>query len=326
MGQAASQGSFAYDFQQPVKKLDDQIADIQAKIEAGEADLEGELENLVKQRDRLLHEIVSGLTPYQRVKLARHPARPQTRDYIPEVFDDFVELHGDRCYGDDKAIVTGFARLDEHKVMLVGQQKGRETEEKIKSNFGMPQPEGYRKALCKIKLAEKYNLPVVSMIDTPGAAPALEAEERGQGMAIARNIFEMAGLRTPIIIIITGEGCSGGALGIGIGDRHAMLENAYYSVISPEGCAAILFHDSKQAEEAARALRITAKDMLEFGVIDEIIEEPLGGAQRDPVQTAFNIRSYLSKTLDELKGADIDQLLEARYERYRSFGDFVEVD
>lgn len=320
MGKTSQQGQFAYDFEHPVKELDEKIEKLQHETEGDEQQIEAQIEELEAERDELLKEIVDGLTPYQRVLLARHPQRPQSRDYIPRVFDDFLELHGDRRFGDDQAIVAGFARIQEHRLMLIAQHKGRDTREKMKTNFGMPQPEGYRKALAKMELAEKFRLPVVCMIDTPGAAPALEAEERGQGMAIAENIFRMAGLRTPIIILITGEGCSGGALGIGVGDRHGMLENAYYSVISPEGCAAILFRDSEQAGEAARALRLTAKDMLEFGVVDEIIEEPLGGAHRDLPATADNLREYILRMLGELKAQPIEEVLEARYERYRDLG------
>lgn len=320
MAKTSNQAKFAYDFEEPVRELDEEIEELQHQTEGEPEKIESRIAELQKQRDAMLKEIVDGLSPYQRVQLARHPQRPQSRDYISHVFDDFLELHGDRRYGDDKAIVTGFAELGDHRLMLIAQQKGRDTKEKMQTNFGMPQPEGYRKALAKMQLAEKFGLPVVCIIDTPGAAPAVEAEERGQGMAIAENIFKMAGLRTPIIILITGEGCSGGALGIGVGDRHGMLENAYYSVISPEGCAAILFRDSDMAEEAARALRVTAKDMLEFGVIDEIIEEPLGGAHRDVLKTTENVQEYLTRTLDDVRDCPIDELLENRYERYRALG------
>ncbi len=326
MNDAQKNGGFAYDFEEPVKELDARINELNRVIHEGaenEAELESELVDLKKKRDTMLGDIVGNLTPYQRVKLARHPERPQSRDYINGVFDEFLELHGDRRYGDDKAIITGFASLDGRRMMVIAQQKGRETREKISTNFGMPQPEGYRKALSKMKLAEKFSIPVVCIIDTPGAAPALEAEERGQGMAIAENIFHMTGLRTPIIIIITGEGCSGGALGIGVGDRQGMLENAYYSVISPEGCAAILFHDSTKAEEAARALKITAGDMKEFGIIDTIIPEPPGGAHRSPKFMMENLKEFINNSLEELSGASLEHLLNERYERYRNLGQFV---
>ncbi|MFW5923903.1 MAG: acetyl-CoA carboxylase carboxyltransferase subunit alpha [Planctomycetota bacterium] len=320
MASPSSKEKPGYEFEEPVQELDEEIEELRKKADAEEEDVTERIEELERRRDDILRDIVDGLTPYQRVQLARHPERPQSRDYISHTFDDFMELHGDRRFGDDRAIITGFARLEGHKLMLIAQQKGRETKEKMETNFGMPQPEGYRKALAKMKLAEKFKLPVVCLIDTPGAAPALEAEERGQGMAIAENIFTMAGLRTPIIVVITGEGCSGGALGIGVGDRHAMLQNAYYSVISPEGCAAILFRDSDKAEEAARALRITAPDMMEFGVVDEIIDEPLGGAHRDPIQTADNLQQYLSRTLQDVSEVDTETLLDQRYQRYRSLG------
>ncbi len=320
------QALFAYDFEQPVRELDDQIEQLRE-----EASQEGQqqgpvadrIRELEERRDKLLMEIVANLTPYQRVKLARHPLRPQSLDYIPEIFDEFIELHGDRRFGDDKAIVTGLARLDEHRLMLIAQQKGRDTREKMERNFGMPNPEGYRKALAKMGCAEKFGLPVVSLIDTPGAAPAVEAEERGQAMAIAENILCMCGLRTPIVIVVTGEGCSGGALGIGVGDRFAMLENAYYAVISPEGCAAILWRDAEKADMAAAAMKLTAQEMLKLGIIDEIIKEPLGGAHRNPKEAADNISAYLRRTLEELVRIPIDELLEKRYTRYRQLGAHV---
>jgi acetyl-CoA carboxylase carboxyl transferase subunit alpha len=320
MAKKSQQGQFAYDFEHPVKELDEEIEELQHQTEGDEEEIQTKIQEFEARRDELLRNIMDGLTPYQRVLLARHPQRPQSRDYIPQVFDDFLELHGDRRFGDDQAILTGFAQLEQHRLMLIAQHKGRDTREKMKTNFGMPQPEGYRKALSKMQLAEKFGLPVVCMIDTPGAAPAVEAEERGQGMAIAENIFRMAGLRTPIIILITGEGCSGGALGVGVGDRHAMLENAYYAVISPEGCAAILWRDSEKADAAAATMRLTAEDMLELGIIDHIIQEPLGGAHRDPRQTAANVRRYLESVLDDLASKQIDDLLRQRYQHYRQLG------
>ncbi|MBS3764465.1 MAG: acetyl-CoA carboxylase carboxyltransferase subunit alpha [Planctomycetes bacterium] len=321
MAKKAGRGPFYYDFEEPVRELDEKIEELQQQLdeENGEQ-LREKISALEQERDAALSQIMSDLTPYQRVQLARHPQRPQSRDYIPLLFDDFIELHGDRGFGDDHAIITGFATIENRRLMLIAQHKGRDTQEKMKSNFGMPQPEGYRKALAKMSQAEKFGLPVLSLIDTPGAAPAVEAEERGQGMAIAENIYRMAGLKTPIIIVVTGEGCSGGALGVGVGDRHGMLQNAYYSVISPEGCAAILFRESEKAEDAARALKLTANDMLGFGVVDEIIEEPIGGAHRDKNATAENIRRYIIKTLDELGNLAIEDVLEQRYERYRKLG------
>lgn len=326
MAKSSNRTQFSYEFEQPILELDEQIR--QLKEQATEADSEDKgladrIVELEAKRDELLQDIVANLTPYQRVRLARHPLRPQSRDYIERIFDDFIELRGDRHFGDDKAVITGLARLKGRRLMLIAQQKGKETREKMEHNFGMPQPEGYRKALAKMGLAEKFSLPVVCMIDTPGAAPALEAEERGQAMAIAENIFSMTGLRTPIVVIIVGEGCSGGALGIGVGDRLAMLENAYYSVISPEGCAAILWKNSDQAEKAAEAMKLTARDMLELGIIEDIVKEPLGGAHRDIEATAANIETYLDGTLEELEQIPLDRLLEERYQRYRQLGQFT---
>ncbi len=324
MEKNASDGQFTYDFEQPVAELDEQISLLEKELHEGAGnaeELESRLGELCSRRDEMLAGIMQNLTPYQRVRLARHPDRPQSRDYIRGAFEEFIELHGDRRFGDDRAIVTGLASLEGRRVMIIAQQKGRETREKLETNFGMPQPEGYRKALVKMGLAEKFGIPVISLIDTPGAAPAVEAEERGQGMAIAENIYRMAGLRTPIITVITGEGCSGGALGIGVGDRHGMLENAYYSVITPEGCAAILFHDASKADEAARALRITAGDMKEFGIIDDIVPEPPGGAHRDPKAAVENVKKFLITALDELSGVPVEHLLSERYERYRCLGE-----
>lgn len=342
MAKRSSRVRFAYDFEQPVEELDGQIEDLKRRTsgtgdEGGPADeeLAGRIRELEERRDELLRELVANLTPYQRVKLARHPLRPQSRDYIGLIFKDFMELHGDRRFGDDKAVIAGLARLpldpqnasdgEGHRLMLIAQQKGRDSKDKVAHNFGMPNPEGYRKALAKMELAEKFHLPVVCMIDTPGAAPAMEAEERGQAMAIAQNIFEMSGLSTPIVVLITGEGCSGGMLGMGVGDRFAMLENAYFSVISPEGCAAILWRSADVADKAAEAMKVTAQDMLELGVIDTIIEEPPGGAHRDAALTASNIAAYLARTLAELSAVPIDRLREERYEKYRSLGSFTSV-
>jgi len=333
---------FAYDFERPVEELVEQIEDLKRQAdgtgdEPGPADeeLAQRIRELEERRDEMLKELVANLTPYQRVKLARHPLRPQSRDYIGLVFQDFMELHGDRRFGDDKAVIAGLARLprdprhapegEAHRLMLIAQQKGKDSKDKVAHNFGMPNPEGYRKALAKMKLAEKVHLPVVCLIDTPGAAPAMEAEERGQAMAIAQNIFEMSGLNTPIVVLITGEGCSGGMLGMGVGDRFAMLENAYFSVISPEGCAAILWRSADVADKAAEAMKVTAQDMLQMGIIDAIIEEPPGGAHRDPALTASKVAAYLARTLEELGAVPTDQLREERYEKYRSLGHFTGV-
>ena len=322
MANSSSQERFAYDFEVPILEVEKEIRELTEKAASSPEELNDKLEKLERKRDRLLARTFRNLTAYQRVKLARHPARPHPMDYVKALVADFIELHGDRRFGDDPAIVAGLGRLDEHRVMIVAQRKGRETREKMAANFGMPQPEGYRKALHKMRLAEKFGLPLICLIDTPGAAPAVGAEERGQAMAIAENIFVMAGLGVPIIILVTGEGCSGGALGIGVGDRFAMLENAYYSVISPEGCAAILWKDGNKAPEAADAMKLTAQDMLAAGVIDVIIAEPLGGAHRDPALTARNVAQYLTNALDELKGIPTERLLEERYQRYRRQGVF----
>ena len=316
----SDQKRFAYDFEQPILELDRQIEQLQEQADSGQEDMDAQLASLVEQRDELLRQVFGSLTAYQRVKVARHPLRPQSLDYIEMMCEDFVELHGDRRFGDDRAIVTGLGTLDGRKAMIVAQQKGKGVQDKVQRNFGMPEPEGYRKALLKMQLAAKFSLPVVCLIDTPGASPTLGAEERGQAMAIAENIFQTAGLRTPIIVLVIGEGCSGGALGMGVGDRFAMLENAYYSVISPEGCAAILWRDGNKAAEAAEAMKLTASDVLRLGIIDKVVEEPLGGAHRDPESAARVIEQHLLSTLDELASIPIDRLLEERYNRYRTLG------
>jgi acetyl-CoA carboxylase carboxyl transferase subunit alpha len=273
----------------------------------------------VRQTD-LLKQIYSSLTPWQTVQVARHPQRPLLSDYINHMFKEVRTLHGDRCFGDDRAIVTALGQIGHQKVMIVGQNKGREIKEKIACNFGCPNPEGYRKALLKMKLAEKYGLPIVTLIDTPGAYPGIGAEERGQAQAIAVNLMEMSRLRVPVICIVIGEGGSGGALGIGVGDRLAMLQYAYYSVISPEGCAAILWRDGSQAPLAAEALKLTARDLIKLGVIDAVIPEPLGGAHRNMHDTLYNVEQYILKTLAQLRRQKIDTLLENRYKKLRSVG------
>jgi acetyl-CoA carboxylase carboxyl transferase subunit alpha len=272
----------------------------------------------------LTREIFSNLTPWQTVRVARHNDRPQTQDYLSLIFDEFVQLHGDKLYGDDLAMPCGFAKLDKYKVMVVGHQKGRTTKERTACYFGCAHPEGYRKAIAKMKLAAKFQVPVICFIDTPGAYPGLGAEERGQAQAIAENMFEMSRLRTPIICVVLGEGGSGGALGIGVGDRVAMLEFAYYSVISPEGCAGILWKSHEYAEQAAEALRFTSSNLLEFGIIDEVIKEPLGGAHRDHHQTANRIKLFLTKSLRELSAMSTGDLLNNRYDKFRRMGVFEE--
>lgn len=265
------------------------------------------------------------LTPWQRVVICRHPARPRSIDYIKAFCEDFTELHGDRIYRDDPAIIAGFCRIEGEKFMVIAQEKGCDTQSRIERNFGMPHPEGYRKALRCMQLAAKFQLPVLTLLDTPGACAGLAAEERGQGWAIAKNLFEMARLPTPIIVILIGEGCSGGALGIGIGDRIGMLEHAYYSVITPEGCASILWKDSQKKELAANALKIHVEDLLQMGIVDDKIEEPEGGAHLDRAATFNHVKYYISNQLRELKQEPLDVLLEKRYQKFRQMGSFLKI-
>jgi acetyl-CoA carboxylase carboxyl transferase subunit alpha len=307
-------------FEQPALELEKQIASLEAREDA-EAYAE-ELESLRSNRDSLLAKLYRDLSPWDVVRIARHPGRPQCSDYIEMMCRDFRELHGDRHFGDDPAMITGFGRIGPHKVMIVGHQKGRTTEEKIACHFGCAHPEGYRKALAKMKLAEKFGVPVVTLIDTPGAYPGLKAEERGQAQAIAVNLLEMSRLQVPIVCVVIGEGGSGGALGIGVGDRVAMLEYAWYSVISPEGCAAILW---KQANEqtnaaAASALALTARDNLRHRLIDDVIPEPLGGAHRDPARAAEHVQAWLVDRIRELGRFKAQTLVRRRYERLRRIG------
>ncbi len=309
------------EFEKPIQKLRKQLEALRAKQKTGN---EEAIRALKEKLDAVTREIYDNLTPWQMVKVARHHDRPQTADYISLVFDEFVELHGDRHFGDDPALLTGFAKLDNFKVMVVGHQKGRTTKERTACSFGCAHPEGYRKALAKMKLAAKYRVPVITLIDTPGAYPGIGAEERGQAQAIAENMFEMSRLATPIICVVIGEGGSGGALGIGVGDRVAMLEHAYYSVISPEGCAGILWKSHKFAEQAADALRFTCSDLKRFGVVDEVINEPLGGAHRDHHQMAAFLRMFLLRTLRELTGIGAQELLDTRYQRFRKLGVVLE--
>ena len=293
---------------------------------AGSDDTE-RLDDLRAVREKRLSEIYASLSAWNTVRVARHPNRPQTRDYIELLARDFCELHGDRRYGDDPAIVTGFARIGSHKCLIVGHQKGKTTQEKLACHFGCAHPEGYRKALLKMELAEKMGLPIVTFVDTPGAYPGLGAEERGQAEAIAVNLREMSRLRVPIVSIVIGEGGSGGALGIAVADRVAMLRYAWYSVISPEGCAAILWKQANDetTQEAANALRLTASDNLELGIVDDAIEESLGGAHRDPSATAANMVAWIDLHLTSLKAMDTDELIRARYERFRRLGNVEEL-
>lgn len=281
--------------------------------------------NYLKERQEMLQKrLCAKWTPYDIVKIARHPLRPLASDYINMIIEDFVELHGDKRFGDDKAIICGLGRIGQERLLIIGQQKGKSTKERIACNFGMPNPEGYRKTLQKMKLAEKFHLPIITLIDTPGANPDIGAEERGQAQAIAENIYEMCRLKTPIINIVIGEGGSGGALGIGIGDKFAILEYAYYSVISPEGCAAILWKNSDNALEAAGTLQLTAKDLLKFDIVDEIISEPLGAAHKHPGAMADILRTHIIKYLKELKDIPVSDLVENRYNRYRNIGKYSE--
>ncbi|MDR2733104.1 MAG: acetyl-CoA carboxylase carboxyltransferase subunit alpha [Spirochaetota bacterium] len=312
------------DFEAQVAEMEQRIQELGTFPAADGVDFSAELSKLRARRDQLLGDIYTRLTPWQRVQVARHPQRPYFLDYVRMMSDDFEELHGDRLFGDDKAIVTGFAAIAGVQMALIGQQKGNDVKENLARNFGMPRPEGYRKALRVMKLAEKFRLPLVTIIDTPGAYPGMDAEERGQGEAIARNLREMAMLATPIVSIVIGEGGSGGALAIGIADRFIMLENSIYSVISPEGCASILWHDSGKAEEAANALGITAKELRRLKVADEVLAEPLGGAHRDPLAMAENLKQSILRNLSELSRLPRHRLVEKRLEKIRSIGPVLE--
>lgn len=307
-------------FEDKIADFDRQMAELQRLSSFKGIDYSAEIRRLQREQVSEFKRIYSGLSAWQTVQVARHPKRPLLGDYLNLMVKDFRELHGDRCFGDDRAIVTGLGQIGREKVLIVGQNKGRDTKEKITCNFGCANPEGYRKALAKMKLAEKYRIPLVTLIDTPGAHPGIGAEERGQAQAIAVNLMEMSRVKVPIICIVIGEGGSGGALGIGVGDRLAMLEFAYYSVISPEGCAAILWRDGSQAPDAAEALKLTSKYLYKLGVIDAIIPEPLGGAHRNVHNTVYNVEQYIIKTLRDLKRARIDNLLENRYKKLRSIG------
>ncbi|MGH7278829.1 MAG: acetyl-CoA carboxylase carboxyltransferase subunit alpha, partial [Candidatus Rokuibacteriota bacterium] len=309
--------------EQPLLELENRIAALHAQDDP--LAVRDELAKLEDRLSRLRQKTYGALTAWQRTQIARHPKRPHTRDLCKLLFDDFIELHGDRVFGDDPAIVGGLARFEGRGVVVVGHQKGRDTREKIARNFGMPHPEGYRKALRLMEMAQKFGKPVVTFIDTPGAYPGLGAEERGQAEAIARNLRTMAALRTPIVSVVTGEGGSGGALAIGMGNRVLMLEYSIYSVISPEGCAAILWGDGAKAADAAELMRITAPDLLRLGVIDAIVPEPVGGAHRDWEGTAAALRTALRDTLADLSGKATDAIVSERHEKFRRIGAFEEV-
>ena len=306
------------DFERPILELERKIEELRHITADKEVIRRLEIELEKKKGDTY-----QNLTPWQKVKIARHPNRPYTMDYIGMIFTDFYELHGDRLFGDDKALIAGLAKLDGDKVLVMGHQKGRDTKENLMRNFGCAHPEGYRKALRLMQLARKFGVPIITLVDTPGAYPGVGAEERGQAQAIALNLREMSDIAVPIVVAVIGEGGSGGALGIGIGDRVCVMENAYYSVISPEGCAAILWKDSAKAEFAAEALKLTAPELLKLGIIDDIIPEPQGGAHRDPQISGKNLKAALKKHLQELKQIPADKLILLRYQKFRKMGAFV---
>ena len=310
-------------FEQPIADLEAEIDELESQQnETAEA-----VELLRKKKSelsRLTDEIYSSLSPWQTVQVARHKNRPHTIDYLSLVFDEFVELHGDRFFGDDRAMRTGFAKLDERKVLVIGHQKGRNYKERTENFFGCAHPEGYRKAMSKMRLAAKFGLPVICLIDTPGAYPGIGAEERGQAQVIAENMYEMSRLQTPIVCVVIGEGGSGGALGIGVGDRVAMMQHSYYSVISPEGCAGILWKSAEYAEKAAEALKFTSDNLKRLGIVDEVIPEPLGGAHRDHHMTASRLKLFLSKSLRTLCELSMEELLDARYEKFRQMGVYLD--
>jgi len=308
------------DFERAIAEVEEQITSLRALARERGLDVTTELRSLERKLTGLKQETFRNLSPIERVQVARHPRRPYTLDYVEMIFTDWVELHGDRAFRDDHSIVGGWARLDGESVMVIGQQKGRDMKENLKRNFGMPHPEGYRKALRLMKLAEKFHRPVVTLIDTPGAYPGLGAEERGQAEAIARNLREMAGLRTPTVALVIGEGGSGGALAIGVADRVLMLENSVYSVISPEGCAAILWKSGNEKEKAAKALRLTAEDLAELDVIDEVIPEPAGGAHSDWEETAGRVKETLARHVRQLRQLSEEELRRTRWKKYMAMG------
>lgn len=314
----------SFDFEQPIAEIDKKIENLKSSSREGDIDFSEQIGDLEKKRAELRQKIYGSLTPWQRIQIARHPSRPYSADYIKMIFEDFIELHGDRTFGDDQALLCGIASLEGKPVVVIGHQKGRTLQENMDRNFGMAHPEGYRKAMRVMNLAEKFNRPIITFIDTSGAYPGIAAEERGQAEAIARNLRDMSGLNVPVISVVIGEGGSGGALGIGVSNKVLMLENSYYSVISPEGCAAILFRDGSKAKEAAEAMKITAKDLLSLKVIDEVIKEPLGGAHFDPEKTAANIKTALNKNLKEYENMTPLEFANDRYEKFRNMGVFSE--
>jgi acetyl-CoA carboxylase carboxyl transferase subunit alpha len=311
------------DFEKDIVELEKKIQELKHFSTSKKIDLTAELKRLEEKLEQKKKSTYSSLSAWQKVQLARHPKRPYTLDYISMLMTEFLELHGDRSFSDDKAIICGLAKIDNQRVVVMGHQKGRDTKENLKRNFGCAHPEGYRKALRMMQMAEKFQLPVVIFIDTPGAYPGIGAEERGQSQAIALNLREMMQIATPIIAIVIGEGGSGGALGIGVADRVYVLENSYYSVISPEGCAAILWKDGARAPDAAEVLKLTGQDLVKMEIIDGVIPEPLGGAHRDPQAMAANIKEVILKTLKELKEESAPDLLKSRYKKFRGMGVFA---
>ena len=312
------------EFEKPIVNLERQLSELRDRAADSDIDMSSEMKRIEDKLTKMKSEIYRNLTPWQRVMIARHTQRPFMLDYVEHSFDDFLELHGDRHIGEDEAMPGGFARIEGRRVVVIGHQKGRDTKENLRRNFGSANPEGYRKALRLMKLAEKFNLPIVTLIDTPGAYPGIGSEERNIAEAIAFNLREMIMLRVPIVAVVIGEGGSGGALGIGVADRVLMMENSYYSVISPEGCAAILWKDRKYATEAASALKLSAADLMSLGIIDDVIPEPMGGAHQDHVAAANNLKKQVIRQLTELEAIDRDTLLETRYQKFRSFGEYRE--
>jgi acetyl-CoA carboxylase carboxyl transferase subunit alpha len=313
------------DFESPIAELEDKIEQLRYAQDDTALDIADEIQRLTKKRQALTKDIFAKLSPWQISQVSRHPQRPYTLDYIATLFTDFEELHGDRAFGDDRAIVGGLARFNGQSVMVIGHQKGRDTKEKIARNFGMPRPEGYRKALRLMRLAEKFSIPIMTFIDTPGAYPGVDAEERGQSEAIGRNLYEMTGLRVPIICTVIGEGGSGGALAVAVGDALLMLQYSTYSVISPEGCASILWKSAEKAPDAAETLGITAIRLKALGLVDKIISEPVGGAHRDYAATMQNVKKVLQDTLKTVQGKPIANLLQERFNRLMSYGKYKEV-
>jgi acetyl-CoA carboxylase carboxyl transferase subunit alpha len=312
------------DFEQPIAELEAKIEELRFVGDDSEININEEVSRLRGKSEALTKSIFAKLSAWQVAQVARHPMRPYTQDYLDLIAPDFQELHGDRMYADDPAIIGGIGRIDGRPIMFIGHQKGRDTKERVRRNYGMPKPEGYRKAQRLMRMAEKFSLPIVTLIDTPGAYPGVGAEERGQSEAIAYSLYMMAGLKTPIISVVIGEGGSGGALAIGVGDRLLMLQYGIYSVISPEGCASILWKSADKAEDAAEAMRITAGSLSEYGLVDEVLPEPLGGAHRNPQESADAIRNALLKNLEELDQLSVEQLVENRQRRLASFGQFKE--